>query len=372
LIDKPGGIFLRRKEMLPPENFFLLQAIARVHIHCGMGALTMSKFDVADEFFNYQPPFEPLTVDGLVSDAPRTPSASPVPRRNVPGSAHVASLMEKEKEKEKQNLVLRQKEKEQEPPLPPLAYWNGYGGFTEEGYYEIRLEDDNVPPAPWANVVANASAGFLVTETGGGFTWAQSSFFFRLTPWTNDPVSDRPGEVVYIRDDMDGEVWSCTPAPVRHKSLYRVIHQQGATSFEHEHNGIASKLTMGMAEGQDLKISVVELRNTSPRRRRLTLASYVEWALGQTREHTQHQIYTFVDASTEALCARNCFDSHFAQFMAFSWASEPTAGFTCDRREFVGRNGNYFYTLYVLFLFCIFLVFCIFWSFLFFCFFCSD
>ncbi len=49
---------------------------------------------------------------------------------------------------------------------------------------------------------------------GSGFTWAVNSQANRLTPWSNDPVSDPPGEVVYLRDEETGEVWSPTPLPV--------------------------------------------------------------------------------------------------------------------------------------------------------------
>jgi hypothetical protein len=48
-------------------------------------------------------------------------------------------------------------------------------------------------PAPWVNVIAREEGGFLVTESGGGFTWSGDAGEFRLTPWSNDPVLDTPG-----------------------------------------------------------------------------------------------------------------------------------------------------------------------------------
>ena len=50
-------------------------------------------------------------------------------------------------------------------------------------------------PAPWANVMANANFGTLVTESGLGFTWRGNSQTNRLTPWHNDPVTDPQSEV---------------------------------------------------------------------------------------------------------------------------------------------------------------------------------
>src|SRR5690606_29943414 len=93
------------------------------------------------------------------------------------------------------------------PPTAPgagLLFDNGIGGLNAEGDYEIRVGRGSLPPAPWANVVANPHGGFIVTERGGGFTWAENSYFYRLTPWHNDPVSDPISEAIYLRDAESG------------------------------------------------------------------------------------------------------------------------------------------------------------------------
>ena len=109
---------------------------------------------------------------------------------------------------------------EDESPVPPvarpagLAFDNGLGGFSSDGReYVIYLDPGQQPPAPWVNVVANPEFGFLVSESGSGYTWALNSGENRLTPWSNDPVTDRPGEALYLRDEETAEVWSPTPQP---------------------------------------------------------------------------------------------------------------------------------------------------------------
>ena len=94
-----------------------------------------------------------------------------------------------------------------------LLFWNGLGGFTPDGReYVIAIDAvPTLPPAPWTNVLANPGFGCLVTEAGLGYTWAGNSQMNRLTPWSNDPVSDPPGEAVYLRDEETGEVWTPTP-----------------------------------------------------------------------------------------------------------------------------------------------------------------
>ena len=134
-----------------------------------------------------------------------------------------------------------------------LLFANGLGGFTPDGREYVRARPalaeagrpaatasptaepsprPVLPPAPWVNVVANPAFGFLVSEAGSGFTWAGNSQTNRLTPWSNDPVSDPPGEVVYLRDEETGEVWSPTPLPVPSGEPTLVRHGQGYTVFE--------------------------------------------------------------------------------------------------------------------------------------------
>ncbi len=99
------------------------------------------------------------------------------------------------------------------------------------GSTSSALRGGERPPAPWSNVLANPDFGCLVTEAGGGYTWAGNSQMNRLTPWSNDPVSDPPGEVVYLRDEETGEFWTPTPAPCGGEATTVVRHGQGYTRF---------------------------------------------------------------------------------------------------------------------------------------------
>ena len=102
-------------------------------------------------------------------------------------------------------------------PMPELAFFNGLGGFSPGGReYVTVLGEGQSTPAPWSNVIANGKDfGFQITETGGGYTWSVNSRENRLTPWSNDAVSDPSGEVIYLRDEDTGSIWSPTPNPCR-------------------------------------------------------------------------------------------------------------------------------------------------------------
>ncbi|MDQ2767215.1 MAG: hypothetical protein M3Y30_08670, partial [Gemmatimonadota bacterium] len=229
-------------------------------------------------------------------------------------------------------------------------YANGIGHLTERGDYEMRIAGGQVPPAPWSNIIANPNAGFCVTERGGGFAWAENSYFYRLTPWANDPVSDPCGEVLYLRDDESGGVWTPTPAPAPAIEVtvasgdatpsYIVRHGPGRTTFTHERHGIATELVLGVPQADPVKITRLTLTNRGASPRRITLTSYVELTLGAQREHTRHQLHTWRDEQTGAIFAENFFTDDFASRVAFSWISEPVTAFTANREEFLGRNGD--------------------------------
>jgi cyclic beta-1,2-glucan synthetase len=221
-----------------------------------------------------------------------------------------------------------------------LSFFNGTGGFNSENEYEIRLTGSILPPAPWINVIGNPSGGFIVSETGAGATWIGSGSSFRLSPWHNDPVGDRPGECIYLKDEESGSLWCPTAAPIRESTSYRIRHGTGYSTFEHEHDGIATTLRVAMAERDPVKLQVLELRNTGDRTRRLTCAAYVEWVLGTSRESTRFDVEAEYDGASEVMTAVNPFDPDLPAMTAFFAISEPVTGRTISRRDFIGRNGS--------------------------------
>src|SRR5690606_2332294 len=103
---------------------------------------------------------------------------------------------------------------------------------------------------------------------------------------------DDSGEAFYLRDRDSGEYWSPSPWPVRGRAAYRVRHGFGYSVFETVQNGIASELTQFVAATEPLKFCVLSLRNDSPARRRLDVAAYVEWVLGDQRERSAPHVRT--------------------------------------------------------------------------------
>ncbi|MCX6560203.1 MAG: hypothetical protein NTZ26_06770 [Candidatus Aminicenantes bacterium] len=232
-------------------------------------------------------------------------------------------------------------------PTPPLArpadlvFDNGWGGFSPDGReYVIFLEPERWTPAPWINVIANPDFGFTVSEAGSGFTWFGNSSENRLTPWSNDPVADPPGEAIFLRDEETAEVWSPTPLPCRAAAPYLVRHGAGYSIFEHHSHGLAQRLRLFADAAEPVKIVHLRLTNLWARPRRLTATFYAEWVLGSTREAGQAFIVSTYDSEHQALLARNRANPEFGERVAFVAASRPLHGLTADRTEFLGRKGD--------------------------------
>ncbi|HEX6146994.1 MAG TPA: glucoamylase family protein [Acidimicrobiia bacterium] len=227
-------------------------------------------------------------------------------------------------------------------PRPDREFHNGLGGFAADGReYVVVLGEDQWTPAPWINVVANPRFGFCVSESGSGYTWSENSRENQLTPWSNDPVADRPGEVLYIRDEESGEVWGATALPIRENGFaYLARHGPGYSEFEHRSRGIALHLHQTVPLEDPVKISRLRIRNLTDRRRRLSVTAYVEWVLGTTRSVLPGQVQTELDAETGAVLARNPWNDDFGNRVAFADLGEGEVTVTASRAEFLGRHGS--------------------------------
>ena len=297
LMNRPGGIFVRPGDQISEEDRVLLESVARVIVADGKGTLA----------------------------------------EQIPGRASLEVRMPK--------LVPSREREAEVPPLRAperrLIFDNGTGGFTFDGTeYVITTERASMTPAPWVNVLANPSFGTIVSESGGSYTWSENAHEFRLTPWSNDPVSDPSGEAIYLRDEETGHYWTATPLPARGGGPYVTRHGFGYSVFEHDEDGIVTELWVYVAVDAAVKLSLLKIRNASGRERRISVTGYVEWVLGDERTKTAMHVVTEKDSRTGAVFARNAYSTEFGGRVAFFDIDNATRALTCDRAEFIGRNGT--------------------------------
>ncbi|MEO6925717.1 MAG: glycosyl transferase family 36 [Rhodanobacter sp.] len=223
-----------------------------------------------------------------------------------------------------------------------LEFANSYGGFSDHGRsYRIELDATRPTPAPWTNVIANPDFGCIVTAEGGGYSWSGNSQQNALTPWPNDPVSDMPHDVIYLRDVENGELWSATTLPIRVPGArYTTTHGKGWTRFCNDAHGIALELTQCVPTHDPVKLSRLRLCNRSARTRRLSITGYVEWALGANGSTPAPFVVTSRDNDTGALLACNRWRADLGERVAFFDLAGAQHSISGDRAAFLGPLGN--------------------------------
>ncbi|MDR6713751.1 cellobiose phosphorylase [Pseudomonas hunanensis] len=298
LLDRAGGIFVRPAQQLSDEDRVLLLSVARLVLSDSHGSL-------AEQLHRRRGPPAPARFVATPA-LPASPHTRPAPPRKT------ALLLE-----------------------------NPYGGFSADGCeYIIPVLPGRATPAPWVNILANAQFGSVISQAGSAYTWRDNAHEYRLTPWHNDPVSDPSGEALYLRDEDSGEVWSATAQPCPGPGNYRTRHGFGYSVFEYAEEGLSSELWVYVALEAPVKFSRLMLHNSSDRPRRLSATAFVEWVLGDLRSKAAMHVVSETDPVSGALFARNAFSIEFSGHVAYLDCDLPSLSITCDRSEFLGRNGH--------------------------------
>jgi cyclic beta-1,2-glucan synthetase len=295
MLGRSGGVHFLSSDQIGADQVHLLEAVAAITLDMSQGSLS-EQIEGAMTPPNPLPPFVPSMREESTA---------------VPGIERPTDLL----------------------------FDNGIGGFSPDGReYVIHLEPGETTPAPWSNSLANDDFGCLVTEAGGGFSWAVNSGENRLTPWTNDPVSDRPVEILYLRDEESAAVWTVTPAPAGREAACQVRHGVGYSEWRKHSHGLEQELLVFVPTEAPIKIIRFRVRNLLERHRRLTSTYYAEWLLGSLASMARQHVRCGFDPSAQVLFARNYWNTDFAERVAFLTASRSPHGYTTDRQEFLGNE----------------------------------
>jgi len=316
--DKSGKehIFPLRKDQISEQSYNTLLAAAHIVLHAGNGSLNeqLQQLEQLNRRRKPESDKPQAAALGLNPHGRKRQRAAAKPPRPAAG---------------------------RQPDTADLRYWNGFGGFKADGSYSIRLKGRQSTPQPWVNIIANDRFGMLVSAEGAPFSWAGNSRDYQLTPWSNDPVANRPGEALYLVDMVSKKRFSPVSAvECDDNVLYEARHGFGYSAFSSHHDGLELELVHTVDTEQPLRLSRLRLTNTGSGSRILRLYNYVEWVLGPNRAKTAPFLVPSYDKKRAAMLAANPYSLDKAAYTAFVAASQVPAGVTADRVEFIGATGT--------------------------------
>lgn len=312
---QPGAATTRfhvlRAEDLSALELATLRALARVHLNADGRPLTHHMIEWADQ---HERAFEERSAESISA----LPVVAVVPR----------------------------------PRRPQGRFVPGQGEFQ----FDVSVFQR--PARPWVNVLANPGFGAHLSEAGGGYSWALNSRLNQLTPWSNDPVADPPGEWFVLQDLKSRELWSVSASAWSDASTtYRVTHGQGYSVVSHRRGDLDVDVTWCVDAASGVKQVRLRLVNRGPRTRRLRVIGIAEWMMGAHRGDrattTTASFTQRLSAPTDAghgarklvalTCTQRDRSGGFGDgtaFLALSGMADDTPDWTCDRRECFDARGR--------------------------------
>ncbi|GFP74160.1 GH36-type glycosyl hydrolase domain-containing protein [Clostridium fungisolvens] len=340
--NKPGGIYLHSKSTLGDEMRDFLLGIAKLVISSDKGTLLnqMKQWEAKDKKVRDDVILRHKELQGY-----------DIPRRETILRENANTDKDKNEKDIKYNgFSSYEGSINYKYNIEDLDFFNGYGGFKKDGSeYVVVLNDHRDTPAPWINVISNGDFGFHVSESGSAYTWIGNSRENKITPWNNDWVMDTATECLYLRDDINEEIWSITPKPLRDTGEYVVEHGFGYSRFSHDYHNINGKTTMFCSMEDNIKILKIELENSGEDQRIISLYYYAQLVLGVVPQQSAQYVSTYIsemnakesnkDKKERFIWASNPYSANFGNYKSYlKFYGGDEESFTGDRVEFLGRN----------------------------------
>jgi cyclic beta-1,2-glucan synthetase len=223
--------------------------------------------------------------------------------------------------------------------MEQLKYYNEYGGFTDDGKeYIIKITKDLKPEVAWSNVLANPTFGSIVTTNNSGYTWYKNSRLNRITEWSNNALFDTPSEIIYVKDKKYNNTWTLCPNLNQDEEDYYITYGFGYSKFKNIRLGLLQEQETFVPLNDNVKISILRLKNTLPEKRNLKLIYYVKPILGEDAIKSDGYISINYDHDKNIIYAKNQNMQDLERSSCYVSSSLNIKSYTGDKKKFFGRG----------------------------------
>ncbi len=242
----------------------------------------------------------------------------------------------------KPNIIAEVPEdKEELIDMSNLKYFNEYGGFSKDGKeYCIKINTNNKLPTVWSHVLANKNFGTLTTENMGGYTWYKNSRLNRVTSWHNSTCTNIPSEIIYLKDEENGRIWTPTAMPMPDDKNYNVIYGFGYAKYVHSSDDILQELEIFVPQEESCKINILTLKNNAPKKKKIKIVYYVKPVIGEDEIKSDGYIKLQYEENSNVLIAKNLYNTDEFKDTIYVSSSEKIKSFTGNKKAFLGSVSN--------------------------------
>ncbi len=224
-----------------------------------------------------------------------------------------------------------------------------FGHFDDERR-EYVIETPRTP-YPWINYLGTEQFFSLVSNTAGGYSFYKDARLRRLTRYRyNDVPLDGNGRYLYLRERASdgtpqGPAWNPGWKPTKTDlDFYECRHGLGRTTIVGEKSGLRSTVRLLVPTDANAEVQELVLENRSAETKRVSLRSFVEFALWNALDDgTNFQR----NLSTGQVEVEGSAIYHVTEYRerrnhySFFWTDASISGFDTERDAFLGASGDY-------------------------------
>lgn len=121
------------------------------------------------------------------------------------------------------------------------------------------------------------------------------------------------------------------------KNDYYITYGFGYAKYLHTSNNIIQNLTVFVPREDSIKVNILNLKNTLPRKRNLKIVYYIKPVLGEDELKSNEYIELEFKQNSNIVCAKNLANLDFDKTVYLA-SNEKISSYTCDKNFFLGKG----------------------------------